>query len=207
MMLRDTVAEQAVLASSEEPAKAPEKKRRSISLSGRGAVMRNESLTEEADCRISLYRRRLGYERLLRLADKLDGVGPYADVGPISRDKFDLTNFYTMDAYTRNAFVSTVDILADELADPACGTAACACGYAGVDPWFRKRGLFAKTTSFGDDFTVSFMNKGIADFFGIVGSRWSYFFVVSSYDVGTPRMVANRIRNFLESSYFDGARP
>lgn len=54
-------------------------------------------------------------ERLLRIADKLVGAGPYVEVGPVPPEKFDMTQW--------------------------CGKAACAVGHACVDPWFNERGL------------------------------------------------------------------
>ena len=50
----------------------------------------------------------IAIERLTRLADKLEGVGPYAEDGPWPRDKFDMGVW------------------------SACQTVSCACGTAAL---------------------------------------------------------------------------
>ena len=73
-------------------------------------------------------------ERLNRLADKLEGVGAYKEVGPVPKHKFDMKYLYCVRQggdYTNLAHFNP-----DE-----CKTAACALGWAEVDPWFVKEGI------------------------------------------------------------------
>lgn len=75
--------------------------------------------------------------RLIRLADKLEGKGPYAAVGPVPAHKFDMR--YIAQAHQGGEKID------DSLFDPDhCNTAACALGWAKSDPWFKKgeRGCF-----------------------------------------------------------------
>ena len=58
-------------------------------------------------------------EALLRLADKLEGTGPYSEIGPVPSKEFDMNTW-------------------------ACDTAACAGGHACSDQWFIDRGLSLK---------------------------------------------------------------
>jgi hypothetical protein len=58
-------------------------------------------------------------EALLRLANKLEGTGPYSEIGPVPSKQFDMNVW-------------------------SCGTAACAGGHACSDQWFIDRGLSLK---------------------------------------------------------------
>lgn len=71
-------------------------------------------------------------KRLIRLADKLEGKGPYAAVGPVPARKFDMQHL-------AQEFKGGDSIDEDEFKPHECKTAACALGWAGSDPWFNRR--------------------------------------------------------------------
>ena len=115
-------------------------------------------------------------ERLLRLADKLEGKGPYADVGPVPVKKFDISD--TLEGNDPND----------------CGFSACAVGWAIIDPWFKKRGLIWHGV---------WSAKGAQQFFGIANPDVDYLFMPESYRPPRynprPATVAKRIRTFVEA--------
>ena len=92
--------------------------------------------------------RKMSDERLLRLADKLQGVGAYAEVGPVPNKKFDLSYFIDGD---------------EKPAD--CGFVACACGWAYFDPWFMRRKIHECFANMADK--PEWNDWRAADFFGI----------------------------------------
>lgn len=79
-----------------------------------------------------------------------------------------------------------------------CGTAACAMGYAGLHPWFNRRGLvydgFNGIKYRGVPGTSSF--RAAAAFFEISRYDADELFT-SSYAAETPKQVAKRIREFV----------
>lgn len=104
-------------------------------------------------------------KRLIRLADKLEGKGPYAAVGPVPPHKFDMRYLYT-------AFRGCSDVMPSQYFNPRkCKTAACALGWARIDPWF----------------------------FGLNSDQFEHLFAASSYGVERGRFakapkVAARLR-------------
>lgn len=50
-----------------------------------------------------------------------------------------------------------------------CGTIGCAAGLAGLNPWFRRRGLQMNFTHVGDSYNDSFIRLQPEEFFGEVG--------------------------------------
>jgi hypothetical protein len=120
-------------------------------------------------------------EALLRLADKLEGTGPYSEIGPVPREKFDMSSW--------------------------CGTAACAAGHACSDPWFIERGLKLEKTPethapvpvyyVGRDAQLGF--TALMFFFDISLEDASRLFCPVYYpeslDYITPKRVADRIRD------------
>ena len=72
--------------------------------------------------------------RLIRLADKLEGKGPYTAAGPVPEHKFDMRWLFTK---RRGGGESN----RDGFNPLECKTAACALGWGLSDPWFVKRGL------------------------------------------------------------------
>ena len=78
-------------------------------------------------------------EALLRLADKLQGVGPYEEVGPIPSGNF---NMHKWSISTLEKAIIKVFRGKYVFDKPECQTVACACGWAGIDPWFQERGFY-----------------------------------------------------------------
>lgn len=87
--------------------------------------------------------------RLIRVADMLDGVGPYKKVGPVPSHKFDMEYLYCL-------YAGGINISLPMFNPRKCKTAACAIGWAKSDPWFKKKGInrmlswFFRVTT-GDD--------------------------------------------------------
>lgn len=83
---------------------------------------------------------------------------------------------------------------------PECGTAACACGSAALDPWFQSQGFGLKT--FGDRNGVRFGGASdftaVAQFFEIARFEAQFLFDPTRYDVGSPQAVADRICQFIQ---------
>lgn len=120
--------------------------------------------------------------RLTRLADKLEGVGPYLKVGPVSFKKFNLNNFFS------GSSINPAD----------CGFVACAVAWASVDPWFRHRKLDQlKDPTFwfgGNSYDNGNKNRTAA---------WERLFQPWCYPAGgrtRPATVAKRIRKLVEDS-------
>lgn len=80
-----------------------------------------------------------------------------------------------------------------------CGTAACAVGYAMVDPWFNARGL--KRDPFGVPVCGIYRGGSAAiEFFRLSRRDMEHLFYPGHYKLderGNPRVVAKRIREFL----------
>lgn len=86
-----------------------------------------------------------------------------------------------------------------------CGTTACACGFAGMDPWFRQQGF--KTSLYGD---ISYITRtqglehfsAVEEFFGIESDDALELFTSTTYrDVEGGGSLANvraRVAAFLE---------
>lgn len=89
--------------------------------------------------------------RLIRLADKLEGKGPYAKIGPVPPHKFDMQYLF--------ADKKGGDCIGQSAFDPhQCNTAACALGWAKSDPWFINIGLGSTANFFGMDQDISNFN-------------------------------------------------
>lgn len=105
-----------------------------------------------------------------------------------------------------------------------CGTTACACGYAAIDPWFNNRGLRFETISAndyypdaGDQTALSIVFRdpesdgrgyysfsAISKFFNITHADACDLFVASSYEqtpVG-PQQVIDRLRKFMQGERY-----
>lgn len=125
----------------------------------------------------------MNVERLQRLADKLDRVGPYAGLDPILPENFDMRSW-------------------------SCGTAACAAGQMRGDPWFEDQGLTFEHDS-GDHYPKyegEFAFEACSMFFGLEDYETDRLFCPLSYDVRlsetgfriTPRDVSIRIREVIQ---------
>lgn len=137
---------------------------------------------------------------LIRLADKLDGVGPYAEVGPVPAKRFEIREWFRWSVMGPNT-------------DPqGCGFAACAVGWACTDPWFKEFGLVPGA---GPHAMVPSYREyegffAVAKAFDISpqAADWlfSHYAYLSEDDDAlsvTPEMVASRIRQFVD----DGGMP
>jgi hypothetical protein len=136
-------------------------------------------------------------ERLLRLVDLLntsyDG-NDRGDPGNGRRIKFHMPSWITA-----SKSGSEVDLM-------TCSTAACACGSAALNPWFREQGL-GLTHLRGAEWDITYGGKrnmaAAAAFFDIdidIGEA-SALFNPMHYDDLTPsaKTVAGRICNFVHS--------
>jgi len=114
-------------------------------------------------------------ERLIRLADKLEGVGPYQEIGPVPKNKFDMQ--YLGSEKRGGGSISFTDFNPKE-----CQTAACALGWADSDPWFVKEGI---------------EKDSCWDFWGVTTGEYDRFFFAESYPGGrlvSREVVAARLR-------------
>ena len=99
--------------------------------------------------------------RLLRLADKMLGEGPYEKAGPVPEHKFNIRCYFSVSS------TSGCGIERSQFNSLKCNTAACGIGWALVDSWFASRGL-------------SFANSTMS-FFGITYVEEHYLFFPESY--------------------------
>jgi hypothetical protein len=90
-----------------------------------------------------------------------------------------------------------------------CGTAACAVGLCGLDPWFQERGFKAlhdcSNVVYLGVYTLYRGFKATELFFNIDRDTCKWLFLGSSYHTEsediTPAMVAGRIRHLLEHGH------
>lgn len=92
---------------------------------------------------------------------------------------------------------------------PDCGTTACACGWAGLDPVFNEQGFSLTDKLSGSDGLIPmFTDNGytvhgwtaVELFFGLTYGESDYLFSANSYEkIASPKDVANRIGEFIES--------
>jgi len=131
---------------------------------------------------------------LLRLADKLEGKGPYIKDGPIKKSRFRMDTWIE----TSNVQMQFNKNLGKDVVLPnlTCGTSACAAGWAGSDPWFRKRGFY--TTPYNN-----VLYKGIADFSAVANFFKIDFGAARELFSGefsdSPKHVAWKIRIYVET--------
>ena len=88
-----------------------------------------------------------------------------------------------------------------------CGTTACACGWAGADPWFRRRGF--KTEKYHSHvgstlYNVSYQEFGGMDavrkFFGLDFATSYHLFIKDLFQDNSKRAVIRRLRRFLKGT-------
>lgn len=122
-------------------------------------------------------------ERLIRLADKLEGKGPYEEVGPVPTRKFSMQHWYSEHR-------GGTSLYPDDFNPDQCKTAACACGWAATDPWFRQRKFAPDRSIWWDRVCV---------FFGMLDDEARSLFQHRYYMSRnpTPATVAKRIRKFV----------
>lgn len=159
-------------------------------------------------------------ERLIHLAELLKDV---------PADAFDITNFVgTVDGEGNSKWLIFMTARSNKFHKEyercenenlplvpilhKCGCTACACGYAGLDPWFREQGF--KTLSNGE---VMWTNPETGDtskdynamefFFDLDEAQTDYLFISRCYTAEQrkdPRFVSRRIMDFLKE---DGVVP
>lgn len=119
-------------------------------------------------------------EALIRLADKLEGKGPYTT--PVPEDAFDIRLWHT------------------ENSRRSCGYVACACGWAATDAWFISRGFvlggrYKTHPCYGEHYG----SEAIEAFFHITAEEALHLFYPAGYDFRKPTQfeVAARIREFV----------
>jgi len=82
-----------------------------------------------------------------------------------------------------------------------CGTTGCACGWAGMDPWFIKQGfrLLKEGDEFGLYYGDNYGRQAAIRFFGMTDIDFDYLFLPFKYSnhVTKDRVIA-RINSFIE---------
>ncbi len=87
-----------------------------------------------------------------------------------------------------------------------CGTTACACGWAGTDPWFRRRGFKTEKYLRPLHGNVFYREKGrmfegmeaARKFFGIDFRTSTQLFVHEEGKDGSKRTVIRRLKSFIK---------
>ena len=79
-----------------------------------------------------------------------------------------------------------------------CGTTACAVGWAGLDPWFRRRGLKVSANNNWIEFRESSNVEAANKFFGLDEDEeeFDFLFVDRAYKRGSRTDVTRRINSF-----------
>jgi hypothetical protein len=122
----------------------------------------------------------MNIEALLRLADKLEGKGPYLQEGWVSEVEFSLDSW---------------------IERSPCGTASCAIGHALSDEWFNDRGFVwdmdVRLPYHEDTKTANW--SAVSAFFGIPIKHATHLFSSDAYHpcASTPEDVARRIRWYV----------
>lgn len=94
-------------------------------------------------------------------------------------------------------------IQAFDLREWKCGTAACACGTAGLHPWFRDQGFTLRSGTFGEPMFKTYRDfEAVEAFFEIDDDDSTHLFLDASYPEGRrgPKSVAKRIRSFVKKN-------
>ncbi len=81
-----------------------------------------------------------------------------------------------------------------------CGTTACACGWAGTDPWFRRRGFKTEKRQYGYNVLYrEFDGMGaVRKFFGLDLGTSHHLFLYESGKDGSKRAVIRRLKAFIK---------
>jgi len=128
-------------------------------------------------------------DRLLLLADKLQGRGVYAEAGPVPAKKFQLREWFRW------------SVLSDNVDPTACGFAGCAIGWACTDPKFQAMGL--EITKFPYKMVPQFEDAtgfhAVMRFFDLGPGEADYLFDEDRYPwmEWGPDEVARRIRQVV----------
>lgn len=122
------------------------------------------------------------------------------------KNSFDLSDWVAdinIDADINESYLELYDNTADNeqmLTIPHnCGTTACACGYAGLDPWFRKEGFITDETG-NVTFGVFESWGAVEKFFGLTEVEGVSLFSRYSYEETiTPSDVIVRIAQMIQT--------
>lgn len=119
-------------------------------------------------------------ERLLKLAWLLENL---EDEFPARKVRFNLSGW----AYK----------------SPSCNTFACACGWAGLHPWFRRRGFITDITDGDVHYRDHFGFNAVERFFSLNFPTAQYLFSISSYSPGKAdrQNVTRRIRAYVRDHF------
>lgn len=150
-------------------------------------------------------------ERLERMAQMLERSGPYSEEKKWTRSNFNLGIWFyfsdsfldTQPGHIRRKLRNTdsmqgVRYSVIKQGSEECGFAACACGHAAVDPWFRKRnfpinlGMLPMDEWFGFDLYYTTISSWLFS----PGSYYPY--EKTKEGLVPPRLVAKRIRLIIK---------
>ena len=86
-----------------------------------------------------------------------------------------------------------------------CGTTACACGWAGTDPWFRRRGFKTEKYHYhpeGPIYYVSYQGscgmEAVRKFFGLNLATSHHLFIKDFSQDNSKRATIRRLKSFLK---------
>ena len=116
-------------------------------------------------------------ERLQRLADKIDGTGPYSSDGPIPPERWAFMVWW--------------------LKSRGSG---CAIGHATQDPWFQSRGLHMNESLHVPQYGETINYTAIAKFFEITEMEALDLFFFDIRQSQGPSAVSKKIRALLSTS-------
>lgn len=143
-----------------------------------------------------MHRERL--ENVVRVLRSLPPEAPFnllSWVGDLDRESDDWDSEYNEPIFHTESLPLTAEPM---MIPHNCGASACACGYAGLDPWFREQGFC--TTPSG---TVTFSGfqswEAVQAFFDINMREANYLF--SSGDQTSREDTIARIECFLTEGY------
>lgn len=150
-------------------------------------------------------------DALIRVADLLEGKGPYKNKG-VKPENFDMAVFARSaspgDEYIQvNANSEAAKALGKTYVPvKECGFAACACGHAGLDKWFRQRGFMIELSNIYGTYYQDLTYKGHAgfdaaqEFFGLTVQEAEHLFMDRRTKAQNTRgAVASRIREFVKA--------
>lgn len=143
-----------------------------------------------------MHRERL--ENVVRVLKSLPPEAPFnllSWVGDLERGSDDWDSDYNGLIFREEDFPLIVEPM---LIPHNCGCSACACGYAGLDPWFREQGFITTprgTVTFGDAQSW----QAVEAFFDLRASESHYLF--SSGDQTSREDTIARIERFLTEGY------
>lgn len=120
--------------------------------------------------------------RLLKVAEVLEAIPrTFKQRAKAGVPDFDMSTFF--DDYGSQS-------------EGVCGTAACAAGYAGLNPWFRRKGFITDRIKGDVRFNDETGFDACEDFFGLSDEQALALFT-PNLGHETPKQVAKNIRKFV----------